>query len=390
MTPRRYGPLPYVPITRRPKLSWPGGARVALWVNPNIEFFGLDDVMPSNLNERVPREHAKIPNVRNWAVRDYGNRVGIWRIMEVLTRYGIRASAALNSEVCDHHPEIIEEAGRLGWELIGHNQTNALRLTEMDEAAERDAVRATIDRIEAASGKRPVGWLGAGLAETWNTLDYLAEAGIRYVCDWVNDDQPYLFEIGNPPLVSLPYSVQTNDVPAYFEMKVSVPEFEAMLRRQFDTLYREGETIPRVMAIAVHPFVTGQPHRIGALDAALDYICSHAPGVWLLLGPGRGGRYWDRGSSRPRRAPLRSRQVPQLAIHLPSNAVGKDFLPGGGLLAAAPSGSGFQVSLFGLAGILIAAREGFEVNLLGLSLWVDPARPALKLPALERLGLSRP
>jgi hypothetical protein len=98
--------------------------------------------MPGNLNERVPREHAKIPNVRNWAVRDYGNRIGIWRIMEVLTRYGIRASAALNSEVCDHHPEIIEEAGRLGWELIGHNQTNALRLTEMDEAEERDAVRA--------------------------------------------------------------------------------------------------------------------------------------------------------------------------------------------------------------------------------------------------------
>jgi len=179
MTPRRYGPLAYLPITRRPKLTWPGDARVALWVNPNIEFFGLDDVMPGNLNERVPRERAKIPNVRNWAVRDYGNRVGIWRIMEVLTRYGIRASAALNSEVCNHHPEIVEESERLGWELIGHNQTNALRLTEMDEAQERDAVRATIDRIQAASGTRPVGWLGAGLAETWNTLDYLAETGIR-------------------------------------------------------------------------------------------------------------------------------------------------------------------------------------------------------------------
>jgi peptidoglycan/xylan/chitin deacetylase (PgdA/CDA1 family) len=150
---------------------------LALWVNPNIEFFGLDDVTPGNLNERVPREHARIPNVRIWAVRDYGNPVGIWRIMEVLTRYGIRASAALNGEVCDHHPEIIEEAGRLGWELIGHNQTNALRLTEMDETQECGAVWATIDRIEAASGRRPVGSLGAGLAETWNTLDYLAEAG---------------------------------------------------------------------------------------------------------------------------------------------------------------------------------------------------------------------
>jgi allantoinase len=186
MTPQRYGPLAYLPITRRPKLTWPGGARVALWVNPNIEFFGLDDVMPGNLNERVPREHAKIPNVRNWAVRDYGNRVGIWRILEVSTRYCIRASAALNSEVCDHHPEIIEEAGRLGWELVGHNQTNARRLTEMDGSQECDAVRVTIDRIEMASGKRSVGWLGAGLAETWDTLDYLAEAGIRYVCDWVS------------------------------------------------------------------------------------------------------------------------------------------------------------------------------------------------------------
>jgi hypothetical protein len=107
---------------------------VALWVNPNVEFFGLDDVMPSNLNDRVPRDQAKVPNVRNWAVRDYGNRVGIWRLTEVLSRYGIRASAALHSEVCDHHPEIIEAGGKLGWEWIGHNQTNALRLTEISTA----------------------------------------------------------------------------------------------------------------------------------------------------------------------------------------------------------------------------------------------------------------
>ena len=105
MTPRRSGPLAFVPINRRPPLAWPSGARVALWVNPNVEFFGLDDVMPSNLNDRVPRDQAKIPNVRNRAVRDYGNRIGIWRLMEVLSRYGIRASVALNSEVCDHHPE---------------------------------------------------------------------------------------------------------------------------------------------------------------------------------------------------------------------------------------------------------------------------------------------
>jgi len=279
----RYGPFPYCPIVGRPRITWPENARVALWVNPNIEYFGLNDALPGNANERVPREHAKIPNVRNWSVRDYGNRVGVWRLMEVLSRYGIRASAALNSEVCDHHPQIIEEAVRLGWEFIGHNETNALRLNEMAPEQERNAISAALDRIARACGVRPIGWLGAGLAETWNTLEYLAEAGIRYVCDWVNDDQPYYFKIGEPPLVSLPYSVQTNDVPAYFEMKVSVPEFEMMLRRQFDTLYREGAESGRVMAIAVHPFVTGQPHRIGALDAALEYICSHA-GVWKATG----------------------------------------------------------------------------------------------------------
>jgi peptidoglycan/xylan/chitin deacetylase (PgdA/CDA1 family) len=283
MKPSRYGPFKYVPAPMRPKLQWPGGARVALWVNPNIEFFGLDDAMPDNVNERVPRDLAKVPNVRNWSVRDYGNRIGVWRLMEVLTRHGIRASTALNSEVCVHHPEVIAEAVRLGWEFIGHSQTNALRLNEMSPDAERESIRAALDTIEKASGRRPVGWLGAGLAETWNTLDYLSEAGIRYVCDWANDDQPYTMEAGRPRMVSLPYSVQTNDVPAYFDMKVSVPEFEAMLCRQFDTLYREGAATGKVMAIAVHPFVTGQPHRIVALDRALDYICSHAD-VWLATG----------------------------------------------------------------------------------------------------------
>jgi hypothetical protein len=160
MTPRRYGPLPYAPIIRRPKLNWPDNARVALWVNPNIEFFGLDDVMPGNLNDRVPREHAKIPNVRNWAVRDYGNRVGVWRVMEVLTRYGIRASAALNSEVCDHHPEIIEEADRLGWELIGHNQTNALRLILQRWTKRRNATRC--GRQSTASRRLPASGRSAG------------------------------------------------------------------------------------------------------------------------------------------------------------------------------------------------------------------------------------
>lgn len=283
MDSRRYGPFRNVPIDRRPKLEWPNGARIALWVNPNIEFFRLDDVMPGNVNERVTKEHARVPNIRNWSLRDYGNRIGVWRLMKVLSRYGVRATAAINSEVCDHHPEIVEEAMRLRWELMGHGQTNAMRLNEMSGDAERDAIFAALDTIERVSGVRPTGWLGPGLAETWNTLEYLSEAGIRYVSDWINDEQPYTMDVGSPRMVSLPYSVQTNDVPAYFDMKCSVPEFERMLKAQFDTLYNEGAESGRVMAIAVHPFVTGQPHRIGALDAALAHICSH-DGVWLATG----------------------------------------------------------------------------------------------------------
>jgi peptidoglycan/xylan/chitin deacetylase (PgdA/CDA1 family) len=283
MEPQRYGPFRYLPVPQRVPLRWPNGARLAFWVNPNIEYFGLDDVMPGNNNERVARAQAHVPNVRNWAVRDYGNRVGVWRLMETLTRHGVRATAALNSEVCEQHPEIIAEANRLGWELMGHNRTNAQRLTEMNPEDERRSIHEALDLIERASGQRPRGWLGAGLAETWSTLDHLSEGGVRYVCDWVNDDQPYTMRVGTPPMVSLPYSVQINDVPAYFDMKASVPEFEAMIKRQFDTLYREGETSGRVMAIAVHPFVTGQAHRIAALDNALRYIVGH-PDVWLATG----------------------------------------------------------------------------------------------------------
>lgn len=283
MKPSRYGPFKYIPAPQRPKLDWPNGERVALWINPNVEFFGLDDVMPGTVNERVAREHAKVPNVRNWSLRDYGNRVGFWRLLEVLERHGIRASAATNSQVCDHHPQVIEAMVKAQWEFIGHNETNALRINEMSPEKEQESIRRTLDTLAQATGKRPVGWLGAGLAETWNTLEYLSEAGIRYICDWVNDDQPYTMDLGSPRMVSLPYSVQTNDVPAYFDMKNTVPEFEATLCRQFDTLYREGAATGKVMAIAVHPFLTGQPHRIGALDRALAYICSH-PGVWKATG----------------------------------------------------------------------------------------------------------
>lgn len=284
MQPRRTGPFPFVPITQRPHYPLPGGARVALWVIPNIEFFGLDDPMPGNHNERIARAKAKVPAVRAWAQREYGNRVGIWRVMEVLDRYGIRGTVALNSDICEHQPQIIDAAMARGWELMGHNETNAVRLNEMPPEQEAVSIRQTLDRIERATGQRPRGWLSSGLSETWDTLDHLADAGVQYVADWTCDDQPFHMTLDDGrKLVSIPYSFEVNDAPMFYYAKASTDEFEQVIRRQFDTLYREGAESGRVMAICLHPFIIGVPHRIAALDAALAYICSHE-GVWRATG----------------------------------------------------------------------------------------------------------
>lgn len=280
MKPAPYGPFPYSPITARTRLAWPGGARVALWVIPNIEFFALTEKVPA----AAGGSGAPVPDVPAWAMRDYGNRVGVFRLMEVLERHGIRATVALNSEICAHHPQIIEAGNRLGWEWMGHNESNTRRLNAVPSEEEPGIIERSLATIATSAGKRPVGWLGSGLQETWNTLDLLAAAGCEYVADWVNDDQPYLMKLENGrALVSVPYTQEINDKPAFERFHRTGAEFGDMIRRQFDVLYREGAQSGRVMAIAIHPYLTGVPHRIDAFDAALAHICRHE-GVWKATG----------------------------------------------------------------------------------------------------------
>jgi allantoinase len=275
MKPSPTGPFPYSPIVSRPRLGWPGDAKVAVWVIPNIEFFALD--------EQVVTSPGKVPNVPTYCARDYGVRVGVWRVMDVLDRHQLRATVALNSKVCDYYPQIIEAGMQRGWEWMGHNQTNTRHLNTVPPEEERGVIFSTLDDIERITGKRPVGWLGAGLNETWNTLDYLVEAGCSYVADWVNDDQPYFMDVAGRKLVSVPYTYELNDFPAFQEKRQTPEEFEATIRRQFDVLYAEGAVSGRVLAIALHPFIIGLPHRIGALDSALAYIRSH-DAVWFATG----------------------------------------------------------------------------------------------------------
>ncbi len=280
MKPARYGPFPYSPIIHRPALHWPDGAHVALWVIPNIEFFALDEKVPPGSGGTG----APVPDIPAWSARDYGNRVGVFRLMEVLARHGIRATVALNSELCAEHPAIIDEGNRLKWEWMGHCESNTRRLNTAPPGDEPRIIKTTLSTIERASGARPRGWLGSGLQETWDTLDLLASEACDYVCDWTNDDQPYIMSLeGGKTLVSVPYSHEINDKPAFEKFHRTADEFRDMICRQFDVLYREGAKSGRVMAIAIHPYLTGVPHRIDAFDAALRYIGQHGK-VWKATG----------------------------------------------------------------------------------------------------------
>jgi allantoinase len=257
----------YSPIIDRKPLRWPNGANVAVWVVPNIEHFEL---------ETAPG----VVDIRNLSQRDYGNRVAIWRLMDVLERNGIRGTVALNAAVCKHYPRVIEEALKRNWELMGHGLTNSERLSDVPPDQEREIIQQTVSIITEASGKAPRGWLGPGLTESPYSLDFLRDAGIDYVCDWVNDDQPYRMKNG---IYSIPYSIEINDLPVINTQGHSIMAFHQMICDTFDTLYKEGAEQGRVMCLALHPFVIATPGRIGYLDKALEYIRSHEK-VWLTTG----------------------------------------------------------------------------------------------------------
>jgi len=270
-----HGRFSYSPIVERPALRWPNGARIALWIVPNIEYLQFDDLL------RSARPGTIAPDVNTYAKFDYGNRVAIWRIMELLDRFSIRATVALTSDVCDVHPEIIREGCRRKWEWMGHGRSIGHGVNGLDEAAERSLITATVTKIEAATGTRPRGWLGPALAENTRTPDLLKEAGLDYVCDWVNDDQPYPMQTVHGTLYSVPYSTELNDTVMF--PNHSPDEFLRAIKDSFDTLYAEGAETGRVMAIALHPGKIGFPHRVASLRKALEYINEHDR-IWWATG----------------------------------------------------------------------------------------------------------
>jgi peptidoglycan/xylan/chitin deacetylase (PgdA/CDA1 family) len=220
------------------------------------------------------------PDVPNYSWYDYGLRVGVWRLKEVLERYDITATVSLNGSVCASYPPITEAAVKAGWELMGHSYIQRPMGLEDDQAG---MIQRTMAAIRQASGRSPRGWMGPGLTETWETPDLLAAAGIEYVCDWVNDDLPYDIKVKRGRLVALPYTVELNDIPIFLLQHHTAEELFRRTRDQFDTLYAEGATQPRCMAIAVHPYITGVPHRIKYFEQIFQYITKH-PGVLFWKG----------------------------------------------------------------------------------------------------------
>jgi peptidoglycan/xylan/chitin deacetylase (PgdA/CDA1 family) len=269
----------YHPYRNRPVIRWPNGAYLAFWVAPNIEFYELN---PPRNPARAPWARPS-PDVVNYSYRDYGNRVGFWRMLESMNRCGMRGSVSLNVATCDHHPEVIQACMAHDWEFYSHGTYNTRYLFNLTEAQERAVIQDSIDTILKHTGQKLDGWLSPALTYTERTLDLVSEMGLTYVCDLFHDDQPTPVNVKQGRLVSVPYSLEMNDTIVYNVNLVSPRRYADILRRQFDRLYKEGETSGTVMCIPLHPYLIGQPFRLDAFEEALSYITGHDK-VWLATG----------------------------------------------------------------------------------------------------------
>jgi allantoinase len=260
----------------RKKIQWPGGARVALWITVALEWFPLD--MKGQPFKPPGALQLAYPDLRHYTLRDYGNRVGIFRVIKALEKHGIRASAPVNAAVALRYPSLIETVKSRKWEIVGHGlDMDHLHYEGM--SAEKDLIFKSISVL----GKMR-GWLSPAKSESQQTLDLLAEAGIEYVCDWVNDDMPYEMQAGGKTLYAMPHTADVDDYAILVNNHHSEDEFTQQVCDQFDLLYEESQKSGgRVLSISLRPWVIGQPYRIGALEKALGHIMRH-PGVWPATG----------------------------------------------------------------------------------------------------------
>jgi allantoinase len=281
----------YEPIHRRAPLQLPGNARVAVWTIVNVENWSPRSPMPRAVLS-PPMGQPMLPDVPNWSWHEYGMRVGFWRFLETLQSRSLKATFAVNGSACSIYKEACAAARDAGWEFMGHGFVQRPMHKVEDQAL---AIRQTMDAIADFTGKPPRGWESPGLTETDDTIDLLAEAGIEYVADWVLDDLPVPIRTRTGSMHSVPYTVELNDVVMSAVQQQPSDEILRRGRDQFDRLYLEGATSPRVMAISIHPYLTGVPHRIKYLEALYDYILGHEG---VVMWTGEQILDWYRGQAR--------------------------------------------------------------------------------------------
>ena len=258
----------YSAIVDRKPVKLPGGARLGVWFIVNVEKWDINATMARSVLP-APQGVTVTPDIPNYSWFDYGLRVGFWRLKGVLDRHQVRATMSMNAPVCNTYPQIVEQALSSGWEILAHGFDQRAINLEKDA---REVIRRTIETIREFTGKRPRGWMGPGLHETFDTPDILAEEGFEYVADWVNDDQPYPLRVKTGSLVAVPYTVELNDIPIYVVQHHRSPEIYERSRDAFDILYEEGAESARFMGISMHPYVSGAAHRIKYIDKIIEYI----------------------------------------------------------------------------------------------------------------------
>ena len=269
----RYG---FSALANRPAYDWPGGKRLAVCLCNNIEWFSFMTGLGSD--HTVP---GAAQTTRNYAWRDYGNRVGLWYLFDLLDELGLPASHNMNAAVLDNCPQVVDRIRARGDEVIGHGVTNSERQDIMDESTERAMINETTEAITRHFGKPPKGWLGPYIVQSDVTLDLLKEAGYSYMLDWPADDQPFWMTTRSGPMLSVPYSIELNDSPAQVFRHHTGREFEEMILDHFNEMLLQSQKYPLVFTIVLHPFVIGQPFRLRALRRALEKILENRDDLWL-------------------------------------------------------------------------------------------------------------
>jgi peptidoglycan/xylan/chitin deacetylase (PgdA/CDA1 family) len=270
------------PLGARPAVHWPNGARLALWVVIALEWFPLDT--PPEATWIPGALDGPYPDFRSYTHRDYGNRVGFFRLLRVVDQWAVRTTAAVNAAVCMRYPALLSAGLARNWEFIGYGVNMARPHTGLNASDEAQVIEEALETIRQATGEKVRGWLSPGGAESSSTPDLLSARGIQYVCDWVNDDLPYRFRTAHAPLYAMPYGHEISDTTLIWQAHHSPQEYAEQVIARFDWLYREAAHAGgRILALSLHPWVIGQPHRINALAAVFAHIHRHAD-IWSATG----------------------------------------------------------------------------------------------------------